>query len=90
MGILFKYTVFIPSKTSVTEYPSIFSKLFRNLSALISPRRSRRKSPEILSKKKNFITEALVYPGALIQKITTAEPDDYMIKVAIAAIREIV
>ncbi|MBS3108668.1 DUF1385 domain-containing protein [Candidatus Woesearchaeota archaeon] len=45
---------------------------------------------KLSSKKKNFITEALVYPGALIQKITTAEPDDYMIKVAIAAIREIV
>lgn len=38
----------------------------------------------------NIFTKIITYPGFLIQKITTSEPDDSMIEVAIAAMNEVI
>lgn len=38
----------------------------------------------------NIFTKIISYPGFLIQKITTSEPDDSMIEVAIAAMKEVI
>lgn len=38
----------------------------------------------------NIFTKIITYPGFLIQKITTKEPDDSMIEVAIAAMKEVI
>ena len=38
----------------------------------------------------NTLTRIITYPGFLIQKITTSEPDDSMIEVAIAAMKEVI
>jgi len=38
----------------------------------------------------NIFTKIITYPGFLIQKITTSEPDDSMIEVAIAAMKEVI
>ena len=38
----------------------------------------------------NIFTKIITYPGFLIQKITTNEPDDSMIEVAIAAMKEVI
>ncbi len=40
--------------------------------------------------KQNIFTKIVTYPGFLIQKITTSEPDDSMIEVAIAAMKEVI
>ena len=40
--------------------------------------------------KSNVFTNIVTYPGSLIQKITTQEPTDDMIKVAMAALKKIV
>jgi len=42
------------------------------------------------SKNNSAILKIVTYPGALLQKITTSEPDDGMINVAIAALKKIV
>ena len=38
----------------------------------------------------NIFTKIIAYPGFLIQKITTKEPDDSMIEVAIAAMKRVI
>lgn len=38
----------------------------------------------------NIFTKIITYPGFLIQKITTSEPDDSMIEVAIRAMNEVI
>ena len=38
----------------------------------------------------NIFVKILTYPGFLIQKITTSEPDDSMMEVAIAAMKEVI
>lgn len=38
----------------------------------------------------NIFTRIITYPGFLIQKITTKEPDDSMLEVAIAAMKEVI
>lgn len=38
----------------------------------------------------NIFTKIISYPGFLIQKITTSEPDDSMIEVAITAMKEVI
>jgi uncharacterized protein YqhQ len=38
----------------------------------------------------NFLFKMVTYPGFLIQKITTKEPDDSMLEVAIAAMNEVI
>ncbi|HHZ02712.1 MAG TPA: DUF1385 domain-containing protein [Tissierellia bacterium] len=38
----------------------------------------------------NILTKIITYPGFLIQKITTIEPDDPMIEVAIAAMEKVI
>lgn len=38
----------------------------------------------------NFLTKIITYPGFQIQKITTKEPDDSMIEVAIAAMERVI
>lgn len=38
----------------------------------------------------NIFTKIITYPGFLIQKITTSEPDDSMIEVAITAMKEVI
>jgi len=38
----------------------------------------------------NFLFKIITYPGFLIQKITTNEPDDSMLEVAIAAMKEVI
>lgn len=38
----------------------------------------------------NIFTKIITYPGFLIQKITTKEPDDSMLEVAIAAMKEVI
>lgn len=40
--------------------------------------------------KQNCITNALAYPGLMIQKITTSEPDDSMMEVAITAMKAVI
>lgn len=45
---------------------------------------------KLAASKSNFISDIIIYPGSLLQKITTAEPDDEMIEVAISAIHKIV
>lgn len=40
--------------------------------------------------KQNIFTKILAYPGLMIQKITTSEPDDSMIEVAITAMKEVI
>jgi uncharacterized protein YqhQ len=34
----------------------------------------------------NFLVRAIIYPGMLMQRMTTAEPDDAQIEVAVAAL----
>jgi len=41
-------------------------------------------------KSENVFTKIISYPGFQIQKITTSEPDDSMIEVAIAAMKEVI
>ena len=38
----------------------------------------------------NIFTKIITYPGFLIQKITTKEPDDSMLEVAIAAMERVI
>lgn len=38
----------------------------------------------------NIFTKIITYPGFLVQKVTTKEPDDSMIEVAIAAMKEVI
>lgn len=38
----------------------------------------------------NIFTKIITYPGFLIQRITTSEPDDSMMEVAIAAMKEVI
>lgn len=38
---------------------------------------------------KNIFLKAMTYPGLLIQKLTTREPDDTQVKVAIAALKKV-
>lgn len=38
----------------------------------------------------NVFSKIITYPGFLIQKITTSEPDDSMLEVAIAAMKEVI
>ena len=38
----------------------------------------------------NIFTKIITYPGFLIQKITTSEPDDSMMEVAIAAMNKVI
>lgn len=45
---------------------------------------------KLASVKTNSVTSIITYPGTLLQKITTLEPDDSMINVAIAALKKIV
>ena len=45
---------------------------------------------KLASKRDTFITNALVYPGSLMQKITTSEPDEDMLKVAIEALNSVI
>jgi uncharacterized protein YqhQ len=40
--------------------------------------------------KENILTRIISYPGFLIQKITTKEPDDSMIEVAIEAMKRVI
>jgi len=42
------------------------------------------------SSSNNIFTKIIAYPGFLIQKITTKEPDDSMIEVAIAAMKRVI
>lgn len=42
------------------------------------------------SEKENILTRIISYPGFLIQKITTKEPDDSMIEVAIEAMKRVI
>ncbi len=38
----------------------------------------------------NILSRIVTYPGFLVQKITTSEPDDSMLEVAIAAMKEVI
>ncbi|MCL2386089.1 MAG: DUF1385 domain-containing protein [Defluviitaleaceae bacterium] len=40
------------------------------------------------SKRDNFLVRAIIFPGMLMQRMTTAEPDDAQIKVAITALNK--
>ena len=40
--------------------------------------------------KQNILTKIITYPGFMLQKITTSEPDDSMIEVAITAMKEVI
>lgn len=42
------------------------------------------------SSKDNIFTKTITYPGFFIQKITTKEPDDSMMEVAIAAMKKVI
>jgi len=42
------------------------------------------------SESENILTKIITYPGFLIQKITTSEPDDSMMEVAIAAMERVI
>jgi uncharacterized protein YqhQ len=42
------------------------------------------------SDSENIFTKIITYPGFQIQKITTKEPDDSMIEVAIAAMERVI
>ncbi|MFA9423729.1 MAG: DUF1385 domain-containing protein [Sedimentibacter sp.] len=42
------------------------------------------------SEKENIFTKIITYPGFLIQKITTSEPDDSMMEVAIEAMKRVI
>jgi uncharacterized protein YqhQ len=42
------------------------------------------------SESENIITKIISYPGFLIQKITTSEPDDSMLEVAIEAMKRVI
>lgn len=43
-----------------------------------------------VGKSDSKIVHVLIYPGLLLQKLTTAEPDDGMLEVALAALKEVV
>lgn len=43
----------------------------------------------LAGKHQNWFTKALVFPGLLLQKITTKEPDDEQIEVAIASLKAV-
>ena len=45
---------------------------------------------KLAASKSSVFSDMIVYPGSLLQKITTAEPDDGMIEVAISAIQKII
>jgi len=38
----------------------------------------------------NIFSKIITYPGFLVQKITTSEPDDSMLEVSIAAMKEVI
>ena len=45
---------------------------------------------KICGKHDNFLTRAISAPGVWVQRITTREPDDDMIEIAIAAMKEVI
>ena len=40
------------------------------------------------SKRDNWLVRAIIFPGMLIQRITTKEPDDAQIEIAVAALEK--
>ena len=45
---------------------------------------------KLCSRRENFVTKIIAAPGMWAQRITTREPDDSMIEVAIAAMKEVI
>lgn len=45
---------------------------------------------KIAGKNDNFITKLLIFPGMMLQKITTKEPDEKQIEVAIEALKKVI
>ena len=45
---------------------------------------------QLTAKNDNYITRALSWPGLMLQRLTTSEPDDSMLEVAIAAMMPVI
>lgn len=91
-GTNFLFIVMIVS-IFVYSFLSFRSMAFRVLSRIVMLPVIAGISYEILrfaGKSDSKIVHVLIYPGLLLQKLTTAEPDDSMLEVALSALKEVV